>query len=154
MISILKKHDRIQKATSLNRKLLLSQLFIILVLFVNIQAAVLFFMFPQQYRSSFQLTGETAPYVIQSIGVLFLMWTVPYFFAAINPIKYRVSLVQAVIMQIIGVVGESCIYRNLPEKLNILKLSLQRFIIVDSIGVLLLLASFLLVRLQINNEQS
>lgn len=136
----------------MNRKLFLARLFIFLVLFLNLQAAVLFCISPLLYISSFQLSGETAPFVIQSMGVLFLMWTVPYFFAAINPIKYRVSLVQAVIMQIIGVVGESLIYLNLPEKLNILKLSLQRFILFDSTGVLLLIAAFLLVRPQINHE--
>lgn len=80
------------------------------------------------------------------------MWTVPYFFAAINPIKYQVALVQAVIMQIIGVAGESLIYLHLPEKLTILKLSLQRFILFDSAGVLLLITAFLLVRLQNDHE--
>ncbi|NMC52694.1 MAG: hypothetical protein GYA48_03570 [Chloroflexi bacterium] len=138
----------------MNRQLFLARFLISLVLFVNLQAAVLFFISPQRYAPSFQLSGVTGPFVIQSIAVLFLMWTVPYFFAAINPIKYRVSLVQAVIMQIIGVVGESLIYLNLPEKLNILKLSLQRFILFDSTGVLLLIAAFLLVRPQINHEQS
>ncbi|KPL81082.1 hypothetical protein ADN00_00700 [Ornatilinea apprima] len=136
----------------MNRKLFLARVLVSLVLFLNLQAAVFFFIFPQRFVPSFQLSGDTGPFVIQSMGVLFLMWTVPYFFAAINPIKYQVALVQAVIMQIIGVAGESLIYLHLPEKLTILKLSLQRFILFDSAGVLLLITAFLLVRLQNDHE--
>lgn len=136
----------------MNRKLFLARVLVSLVLFLNLQAAVFFFIFPQRYVPSFQLSGDTGPFVIQSMGLLFLMWTVPYFFAAINPIKYQVALVQAVIMQIIGVAGESLIYLHLPEKLTILKLSLQRFILFDSAGVLLLITAFLLVRLQNDHE--
>jgi hypothetical protein len=55
--------------------------------------------------------GQTA---IIGYGILLLMWLVPYIFAFIHPIKSKISLWQALIMQTIGVLGESVLQTTIP----------------------------------------
>ena len=79
--------------------------------------------------------------MIQGLAILFFMWNVPYVFAILDPQKNRLSLWQAVIMQAIGVFGESSILviqKTLPI---ITQSSLQRFIIFDAVGLILLVIS-------------
>jgi hypothetical protein len=73
------------------------------------------------------------------MGVLFLMWNVPYAVAFMNPIKHRLSLWEAVIMQAIGVVGESLILLGLPPEYGIARQSILRFIVFDLAGLAFLL---------------
>lgn len=127
-----------------------SRLLIGIVMFLNLQAAVLFMLVPYRFVSSFELTGETGKAVIQALGVLFLMWNVPYIFALINPIKNRISLVQANIMQAIGVIGETGILIRLEGSHPILSASVTRFIIFDACGLVLLLAALLIIQRQNN----
>lgn len=127
-----------------------SRLLIGIVTFLNLQAAVLFMLVPYRFVSSFELTGETGKAVIQALGVLFLMWNVPYIFALINPIKNRISLVQANIMQAIGVIGETGILIRLEGSHPILSASVTRFIIFDACGLVLLLAALLMIQRQNN----
>ena len=47
------------------------------------------------------------------MGVLFLMWNVPYAVALWHPVRHRVSLYEAVAMQTIGLIGESLILWSL-----------------------------------------
>ncbi len=50
------------------------------------------------------------------MGVLFLMWNVPYAVALWHPLRHRISLYEALAMQAIGLLGESLIYLSLsPE---------------------------------------
>ncbi len=126
------------------------RLLIGIVTFLNLQAAVLFMLVPYRFVSSFELTGETGKAVIQALGVLFLMWNVPYIFALINPIKNRISLVQANIMQAIGVIGETGILIRLEGSHPILSASVTRFIIFDACGLVLLLAALLMIQRQNN----
>ena len=117
-----------------------------LVLFFNLQCAFLFILFPQQYRTQFDLNIPVGTSVVQAIGILFLMWNVPYVIAFIHPIKYRVSLVESIIMQGIGVFGETLILTTnifLPANTQD---SLLRFIIFDTVGLFLLLTAFFLTR--------
>ena len=126
------------------------RLLIGIVTFLNLQAAVLFMLVPYRFVSSFELTGETGKAVIQALGVLVLMWNVPYIFALINPIKNRISLVQANIMQAIGVIGETGILIRLEGSHPILSASVTRFIIFDACGLVLLLAALLMIQRQNN----
>ena len=126
------------------------RLLIGIVTFLNLQAAVLFMLVPYRFVSSFELTGETGKAVIQALGVLFLMWNVPYIFALINPIKNRISLVQANIMQAIGVIGETGILIRLEGSHPILSASITRFVIFDAGGLVLLLAALLIIQRQSN----
>ena len=76
----------------------LARVLIGLVLLINIQSAVVFFVQPESYAPAYELAGIPGRAAIQSLAVLFIMWNVPYFIALINPLKYRISLYEAIAM--------------------------------------------------------
>ena len=118
------------------------------VLFFNIQAGIDFFLFPQHYTYAYELIGTPGEVAIAGFGILFLMWNVPYFFAIWNPTRQRLSLIQAVIMQAIGVIGESIILTRIPSLEHmLLRSSIWRFIIFDSAGLLLLILALVIILL-------
>jgi hypothetical protein len=77
------------------------------------------------------------------MGLLFLMWNVPYLFALYHPVKHFVSLIEAVVMQAVGVIGESALLLALPGEHPQIQASVERFIIFDGGGLVLLLISFI-----------
>jgi len=118
-----------------------------LVTFFNLQCAFYFLFRPADYAPGFELSGVPGSSIIQGMGLLFLMWNIPYLFALINPLKYKVSLIEAVIMQTVGVFGETVLLLVLKGEHPLIKASVLRFIIFDGAGlVLLLLALFLILR--------
>lgn len=138
---------------TLQQKRWFASLLIGIVLFLNLQAAVQFIANPQPYLHAYELTGLVGRIVIQSTGILFLMWNIPYVFACWHPIRYRVSLLEAIIMQTIGLVGETLLWLDIPAQHAILKSSIERFILFDSLGwALLILATWLVHRAGINHK--
>lgn len=119
---------------------------ITLVVIDNLQAAILFLLKPSWFSPSFELTGAAGDAVIQGIGLLFAMWTVPYGFAMVEPVKNRISLIEALLMQTIGLVGESVLLYLLPAGHEVLTGAVGRFIVFDGAGLALLLAAFFLTR--------
>jgi len=109
------------------------------VLASNLYCALLFIWQPEVYAPAFELSGASGEAAVRGMGVLFLMWNVPYVVAFINPIKHRLSLWEAVIMQAIGVVGESLILVGLPAEYSLARQSVERFIIFDLAGLVCLL---------------
>jgi len=105
------------------------------VVFINIQAAISFFINPAIYAPRYELEGLVGQSVIKGYGVLFLMWNIPYIIALYNPIKYKVSLYESVAMQFIGLIGESVIFWQLSPVFQTLHSSILRFIIFDGFGV-------------------
>jgi hypothetical protein len=86
------------------------------------------------------VSGDAA---IRGVGLLFLMWNIPYVVALIHPLRYRISLYEASAMQTIGLLGETIILKSMPPGHCILHASLIRFIVFDEAGfVLLLLANW------------
>jgi len=120
-------------------RLNISRLLIALVLLWNLQCALAFLAWPGNYTPGFELTGALGEAMIRGMGVLFLMWNVPYAVAFINPIKHRLSLWEAVIMQAIGMVGETLILVGLPPEHAIARQSILRFIVFDLAGLVCLL---------------
>ena len=114
---------------------------------MNLQAAVQFMFAPQNYTAGFEMSGVAGEAMMRGMGVLFLMWCVPYIFASIHPVKYHVALVSAVIMQFIGVVGESLILATIPGSHVMIHASVTRFILFDGGGLIVLLAALLLASL-------
>jgi hypothetical protein len=114
------------------------------VVLVNLQCAVVFFMKPECYVSAFELSGIPGTVVIRGMGVLFLMWSVPYLVALYDPLLYRIALYEAIAMQAIGLLGESFMAASLPNGYDMLLASLTRFIVFDALGLLALLMSLLL----------
>ena len=112
-----------------------------MVLFFNLQCALAFIWSPEIFTPGFELDGEPGIVLIRGIGILFLMWNVPYVVSVINPRAYRLSLYEAIIMQAIGVVGESLLLAGLPAGHIALQATASRFIAFDGTGLVFLLFS-------------
>lgn len=130
------------------RRVWAARLLIGAVLLINVQCALAFLFWPSAYAPSFELAGAPGAAAVRGTGLLFLMWNVPYAFALSDPLRRRVSLVEALIMQALGVVGESMIAALLPPEQQVLRGSLLRFILFDGAGLLALLAAFWITRKQ------
>lgn len=104
----------------------------------NVQAAVAFLLAPATYAPGFELSGAPGAAMVRGLGVLFLMWNVPYAVALWHPIRQRVSLYEAVAMQAIGLVGESLILWSLGGRHPVAAASVIRFIAFDGAGLALL----------------
>ncbi len=128
-----------------NARLWLARFFIFVVFFFNVQCAAVFLAAPQAYAPGFELAGPAGEGMVRGLGVLFLMWNVPYAVALWNPLRFRISLVEAVAMQIIGVTGETLLLAALPAGHDVLRASVTRFIAFDASGMALLLIAFWLV---------
>lgn len=113
------------------------------VTFWNILCAVEFIFYPGRYAASFDLAGDTGNAVIRSLGILFIMWNVPYLLAIIHPYRWRILVIAAIVMQVIGCIGEVWI-RSQIHPSSMMSLSIQRFVVFDIAGLLLLILSFLL----------
>lgn len=87
--------------------------------------------------------------MIQGLGLLFLMWNIPYLVALFDPVRHSTSLIEAVVMQTIGVIGESLLLLRVPREYLNLHTSVLRFIIFDGGGlVFLLIALFIRKRIK------
>jgi hypothetical protein len=128
-----------------------SRIAIGIVVFLNLQCAIQFMLFPETYTSLFELSGIPGEVAIKGFAVLFLMWNVPYIFALIDPYKNRISYIQAVTMQAIGLIGESIIYFSIPAEFSVLQSSVFRFLIFDAAGLVLLATGFSSVALTLKN---
>ncbi|HNT55261.1 MAG TPA: hypothetical protein PKG95_11150, partial [Anaerolineaceae bacterium] len=78
------------------------------------------------------------------VASLFLMWNVPYGVALAHPVRWRVSLYEALAMQAIGLIGESLLLASFPAGHPVIAASVSRFILFDGIGLAALLGALLL----------
>jgi hypothetical protein len=115
--------------------------FIAPVVFFNLQCSFEFLVHPERYAAGFDLYEPTGTYLIQGLGLLFLMWNIPYLVALFDPIRHFTSLIEAVIMQAIGVIGESLLLLSVPPAYLNLHASVIRFIIFDGGGLVFLLVA-------------
>lgn len=111
----------------------------------NVQCGIVFLLWPENYAPGFELPGAPGEAAIQGLGVLFLMWNVPYAVALWNPLRQRVSLMEATAMQGIGLLGETWIYASLPAAYALARASIARFILFDALGLVLLILALGLV---------
>jgi hypothetical protein len=118
--------------------LLLARVLIGLVVLFNLQCALVFLIQPGVYAPGFELSGPPGEGIVRGMGILFLMWNVPYVVALWNPLR-RVSLFEAVAMQAIGLVGEILIRFSFPPGHDLVQAALGRFILFDAGGLVLLL---------------
>jgi len=128
----------------------IARLFIGIVTAWNLQAAFMFIFSPNGFVASYELSGTSGETAVRGAGVLFLMWNVPYLFALQNPVRYQLALYFALLMQFVGLAGESYILSTLSLEHVILRNSIFRFIIFDGAGLVLLAFAYLLSR----NESS
>jgi len=129
-------------SASASRRLRLARLLIGLVAVWNLQAALVFIAWPHLYAPGFMLTGVPGEAAVRGVGVLFVMWNLPYLLALWHPQQYRLALQLALAMQVLGVLGESLIYFTFPADYPILRASILRFTAFDAAGVILLGAAY------------
>jgi len=122
--------------------MLIARILIGLVFLVNTQCALVFLFNPSPYMVGFGLEGIVGEQIVRALGLLFMMWNVPYAFALANPEKHRISLIEAVIMQAIGLVGETSILLIGGPYPSPIESTLIRFILFDGIGLVFLIIAF------------
>lgn len=122
-------------------RLLFPRVLIFSVLAMNLQCALIYIFNPLPYMAPFELSGEPGRAAVIGIGILFVMWQVPYVFALVHPLRNRRSLVEAVVMQGIGLVGETLLFRTIPLTNSVLRASILRFIFFDASGLFLLIVA-------------
>jgi len=122
----------------INIRLWMARLLIAIVIAWNLQAALVFFLNPQALSPGFELGGVAGSAAMRGFAVLFVMWNIPYLVALWEPHRNRVSLWEALVMQAVGVIGESIIFITLPGGHAVLHSSLLRFITFDSAGLVAL----------------
>jgi hypothetical protein len=119
-------------------KINLARILIGIVFLVNVQCALVFLIWPEKYAGSFELSGIPGEVMLRGLGVLFLMWNVPYAVALWNPVRFRLALWIAIAMQAIGLVGEVLIALSLPIEHFEIRSSISRFVLFDATGLILL----------------
>jgi hypothetical protein len=119
----------------------LARILIGIVFLANIQCALVFLLWPGKYTGSFELSGAPGEAMLRGLGVLFLMWNVPYAVALWNPIHFRLALWIAIAMQAIGLVGEILIALSLPVEHIAIRSAISRFVVFDAAGLLMLSAA-------------
>jgi len=117
----------------------------------NLQAAFVFIFTPSGFVRAYELSGTAGEAAIRGFGILFLMWNVPYLFAVKDPIRYQLALTFALLMQSIGLIGETYIYFTLSADHAMLGNSILRFIVFDGVGLALLAMAYWIERIPKNS---
>ena len=131
----------------------IARLLIGIVTVWNLQAAFVFIFSPSRFVQAYELSGTAGEAAIRGFGVLFLMWNVPYLFALKDPVRYQLALIFALLMQSIGLIGESYILSTVAVEHVLLRNSILRFIIFDGIGLLLLVIAYWITKTKsLNND--
>lgn len=133
-------------ASSLSRETWLAQSLILLVTTWNLQAAAAFILQPEQFAPGFLLTGVPGAAAVRGMGILFLMWNIPYLASLWNPRRNFLALQLSIAMQAVGLLGESYILSTLTTDYAPLIDSIRRFIAFDAAGLFLLIGALLAVR--------
>ena len=124
----------------------LSRLLIGIVTAWNLQAAVIFIISPQSFVHAYELSGEVGEAAVRGVGVLFLMWNIPYLFAVFDPVRYQLAVTFALLMQFTGLIGESYILSTVGIEHAILRTSILRFIAFDGVGLILLFFAWMFLK--------
>lgn len=138
---------------TIKKKIWISRVLVGIVTFFNLDAAFSFLIDPEYFSPAFELSGVPGHAMIQGMGLLFLMWNIPYIFAILNPVKHFTSLIEANVMQAIGVIGETILLVNLAGTHPIVRSSALRFIFFDASGLILLLLSYFILVRDINRNK-
>lgn len=121
------------------RTVWIGRILIGVVLFFNIQCALVFLWSPQLFAPGFELSGDVGNGMVRALGILFLMWNVPYIVAFTNPVVRRVSLYEAIAMQAIGFLGETLMLASFPPAHLAIRETVSRFMLFDGMGLLFLI---------------
>jgi len=108
-----------------------------LVCFWNLTAAIPFVLDPAGYAHSFEVSGCGAggEALVRGLGVAFLMWQVPFLPVLWHPGRYRTCYLCLLVMQLVGLAGESLMLSSLPAGHAPLRATGWRFIAFDGAGL-------------------
>jgi hypothetical protein len=106
----------------------------------NLTAAIPFIVAPADYTASFEVAEVGGEALVRGLGILFLMWQVPFVPVILDPIRYRACLVCLLVMQAIGLAGESWMLSQLPAGHAALRATGWRFVAFDGAGLVILAA--------------
>lgn len=113
-----------------------------LVFVINVQCAVSFVLWPDAYAASFEVAGVPGAAAVQGLGIAFLMWNATYPAVIASPLRFRAVAVIVLVQQAIGLVGESWLRLGLPAGHAALSASIERFVLFDAAGLVLMAAAF------------
>jgi hypothetical protein len=123
----------------------LARLALALVLAWNLQAALAFILAPEAHAPGLELDGVPGRVMVRGLGILFLMWNVPYAAALVHPLRQIAPFACAVVAQGIGLAGEVWMLAALPPGHDALRATGRRFVAFDGAGLLLLAVAWTLV---------
>ena len=112
------------------------------VLLANLSAAIPYLARPAGYVATFELSGAPGEVAVRGFGLLFLMWAVPFIPAIVHPVRYRIAFVCVLVMQVIGLLGESLMLVGLAAGHATLRATGLRFIAFDGAGLGILLMAY------------
>jgi hypothetical protein len=115
---------------------------LLVVLFANLSAAIPYVVRPADYVAAYELSGVPGEAVVRGLGILFLMWAVPFIPAVLHPVRHRIAFACVLAMQAIGLAGESLMMAALPAGHDALRATGLRFIAFDGAGLVLLLIAY------------
>ncbi len=118
---------------------------VLIVFLSNLSAALPFLLVPDRFTASFELDGEVGAVMVRSIGLLFLMWIIPYVPILLSPERSPSCLWVILVQQLLGLGGESWMWLR-TEGHAVLRATGARFIFFDSVGLALLVVALWLSR--------
>ena len=113
---------------------------------MNVWCSLGFIVDPGAYAASYELTGVAGQAAVQGLGVAFLMWNVTYPLVIARPSTHLTLYAVVLAQQVVGLVGETVISLSLPSGHTTLAAALERFIVCDGAGLLVMALAFVLVR--------
>ena len=130
----------------MGKRIWIARVLVALVFAINVQCALQFILWPGAYAGAYQVEGASAEAMVRTVGICFLMWNATYPPVIARPDRYRVLFGVVLAQQVIGLVGESLLLASLQPGLEVLALSITRFVAFDAAGLVLLAIAFLLTR--------
>ncbi len=112
----------------------------------NLSAAIPFTLAPARYAPAFEVSGVGGEALVRGMGILFLMWQVPFLPVIWDPRRHRACFRVILAMQAIGLAGEVWMLATLAPGHAALRATGMRFVAFDAAGLALLAASYALAR--------
>lgn len=127
-----------------NRAVWFARIVVGIVFVVNVWCALVFIFDPATYVAGFELSNVPGRIVVQSFGILFLMWNATYPPVLFDPLGQRTMFAVVLVQQAIGVMGETWLALTLPAGYSTLMTTGLRFMVFDGLGLMLLILAFIL----------
>jgi hypothetical protein len=123
----------------------LARIAVLFVFVVNVQCAIGYILAPGPSAAAFDMSGVTGEAAVLGIAITFLMWNCTYPLVIFNPVKNIKVFVIVLVQQVVGLIGETLIFINIPqEQYPHLYDSISRFVAFDFIGLVVMGIAFII----------